>query len=67
MLETPEYLIYSPLVLIALGTIYLFQFQFQFQYNLTGQSAENFIFSTKTSVGARNAAYNKYTNLLTIS
>ena len=50
----------SPLVLIALGTIYLFQ------YNLAGQSAENFIFSTNTTVGARNT-YNKYTNLPTIS
>lgn len=50
----------SPLVLIALGTIYLFQ------YNLTGQSAENFIFSTNTTVGARNT-YNKYTNLPTFS
>ena len=53
-------LINSPLVLIALGTIYLFQ------CNLTGQSAENFIFSTNTTVGASNT-YNKYTNLPTIS
>jgi hypothetical protein len=33
---------------------------------LTGQSAENFKFSTKTSVSARNT-YNKFTNLPAIS
>ena len=50
----------SPLALIALGTIYLFH------YTLTGQSAENFKFSTKTTVSAKNT-YNNFTNLLTIS
>ena len=50
----------SPLALIALGTIYLFH------YTLTRQSAENFKFSTKTSVSARNT-YNKFTNLPAIS
>ena len=50
----------SPLALIALGTIYLFH------YTLTGQSAENFKFSTKTTVSARNT-YNNFTNLPTIS
>lgn len=50
----------SPLALIALGTIYLFH------YTWTGQSAENFKFSTKTTVSARNT-YNKFTNLPTIS
>ena len=53
-------LINSPLALIALGTIYLFH------YTLTGQSAENFKFSTKTTVSARNT-YNNFTNLPTIS
>jgi hypothetical protein len=33
---------------------------------LTGQSAENFKFSTKTTVSAKNT-YNNFTNLLTIS
>lgn len=50
----------SPLVLIALGTIYLLQ------YNLTGQSAGNFNFSTKAAAVAKNT-YNKYINLPTIS
>ena len=49
----------SPLVLIALGTIYLF-------YYLTGQSAGNFFFSTKATAVARNT-YNKYLNLPKIS
>lgn len=50
----------SPLVLIALGTICLFQFV------LTGQSAGNFLFSRNTTVVAKRT-YNKYTELPTIS
>ena len=52
--------IYSPLVLIALGTIYLLY------YYLTGQSAGNFSFNTKATAVVKNT-YNKYTNLPTIS
>jgi hypothetical protein len=51
-------LINSPLVLIALGTICLLQ--------LKGQSAGNFIFSSKATAIARNI-YSKYANLPTIS
>ena len=50
-------LINSPLVLIALGTIYFY---------FTGQSAGNFSFRTKATAVSKNT-YNKYTNLSTIS
>lgn len=53
-------LINGPLILFMLGIIYLFQ------YNLTGQFAGNFRFSTKTTSGVKNT-YNKYSNLPTIS
>lgn len=46
----------SPLVLIALGTIYLFK----------RQSAGNFSFSTKSTVATKNT-YTSYNNLLLIS
>jgi hypothetical protein len=47
----------SPLVLITLGTIYLF---------LNGESAGNFGFSTKATAATKNT-YSKYTNLPSIS
>uniref|UniRef100_UPI0020007371 hypothetical protein n=1 Tax=Exserohilum turcicum TaxID=93612 RepID=UPI0020007371 len=53
--------LYSPLVFITLGTIYLF-----FLLRKLGQSAGNFGFSTKATAVAKNT-YNKFTDLPLIS
>jgi len=62
LLYAGNFFLYSPLVLIALGIIYLFYIV----QDIKGQSAGNFSFSTEASAVTKNT-YNKYLNLPKIS